>query len=54
MYMRRSLHVLFAFCLVFPLLHAEEQVFSHEPGFCWMDESLQYQTDWALFSKEKY
>ena len=36
------------------LPHAEEQVFSHEPGFCWMDESLQYQTDWALFSKEKY
>jgi hypothetical protein len=36
------------------LLKAEEQVFSHVPDFCWLDESHKYQTDWTLFSKEKY
>jgi hypothetical protein len=36
------------------LLKAEEQVFSHVPDFCWLDEGKKYQTDWKLFSKEKY
>ena len=35
------------------LLRAE-QVFSHVPDFCWMDENRQYQTDWSLFSKDRY
>jgi hypothetical protein len=38
----------------FSLLVAEEQVFSHLPDFCWLDEREKYQTDWTLFSKEKY
>jgi hypothetical protein len=38
----------------FSLLRAEEQVFSHVPDFCWLDEHHKYQTDWTLFSKEKY
>jgi hypothetical protein len=37
----------------FVLLRAE-QVFSHVTDFCWLDESKQFQTDWMLFSKEKY
>lgn len=36
------------------LLFAEEQVFSHVPNFCWLDEYRKYQTDWKLFSKHKY
>ena len=36
------------------LLFAEEQVFSHVPDFCWLDENRKYQTDWKLFSKDKY
>jgi hypothetical protein len=35
------------------LLRAE-QVFSHVSEFCWLDENRNYQTDWTLFSKEKY
>jgi hypothetical protein len=38
----------------FTMLTAEEQVYSHEPDFCWLDETGKYQTDWALFSKEKF
>src|SRR5450755_680284 len=38
----------------FSLLVAEEQVFSHLPDFCWLDEREKSQTDWTLFSKEKY
>ena len=36
------------------LLVAEEQVFSHVPDFCWLNENRKYQTDWKLFSKEIY
>jgi hypothetical protein len=36
------------------MLKAEEQVFSHIPDFCWLDESKKYQTDWTLFSKDRY
>ncbi len=36
------------------LLRAEQQVFSHVPDFCWKDENRKYQTDWTLFSKDKY
>jgi len=36
------------------LLRTEDQVFSAVPDFCWMDENRQYQTDWRLFSKDKY
>ena len=35
------------------MLTADQQVFSHLPDFCWMDENNKYQTDWRLFSKEK-
>jgi hypothetical protein len=38
----------------FSLLIPEEQVLSHVPDFCWLDEHQKYQTDWTLFSKEKY
>jgi hypothetical protein len=37
----------------FMMLTADEQVYSHIPNFCWLDESGKYQTDWKLFSKEK-
>ena len=36
------------------LLWAENQVFSNVPDFCWLDENRQYQTEWKLFSKDKY
>jgi hypothetical protein len=36
------------------MLLRAEQVFSHAPDFCWMDENRKHQTDWTLFSKEKY
>jgi hypothetical protein len=36
------------------LLRAEDQVFSNIPDFCWLDENRRYQTDWKLFSKDKY
>ena len=35
-------------------LSADEHVYSHVPDFCWMDETGTYQTDWRLFSKEKF
>jgi hypothetical protein len=35
------------------MLHADEQVYSHTPDFCCLDENEKYQTDWRLFSKEK-
>jgi hypothetical protein len=38
----------------FMMLTAEEQVFSSTPNFCWLDETDGYQTDWRLFSKEKF
>jgi hypothetical protein len=36
------------------MLKAEAQTFSHAPDFCWLDEHEKYQTDWKLFSKDKY
>jgi hypothetical protein len=36
------------------LLRAEAQAYSHIPDFPWMDERHQAQTDWTLFSREKY
>ena len=38
----------------FTMLSADEHVYSHVPDFCWMDETGTYQTDWRLFSKEKF
>lgn len=35
------------------MLTADEQVYSHEPDFYWLDENGNCQTDWRLFSKEK-
>ena len=37
----------------FTMMTADEQVFSHEPDFYWLDENGNCQTDWKLFSKEK-
>jgi hypothetical protein len=37
----------------FTMLTADEQLYSHVPDFCWLDETCKYQTDWKLFSKEK-
>ena len=36
------------------MLHADEQVFSSRPEFCWLNESEQYQTDWTVFDKSKF
>ena len=36
------------------MLTAHEQVYSHIPDFFWLDEAGGYQTDWKLFSKEKF
>jgi hypothetical protein len=36
------------------LLTADAQVYSHIPDFSWLDENRRHQTDWQLFSKEKY
>ncbi len=38
----------------FTMLTADEQVYSHVPDFCWLDETGAYQTNWKLFSKEKF
>jgi len=35
------------------MLTADQQVFSHRPDFCWMDQNNTFQTDWRLFSKEE-
>jgi len=37
----------------FAMMRADDQVYSHSPDFCWIDESGEYQTDWTLCSKEK-
>jgi hypothetical protein len=37
---------------IFTMLTADEQVYSHEPDFYWLDETEKYQTDWTLFLKE--
>lgn len=36
----------------FTMLTTDEQVYSHEPDFCWLDSTGHIQTDWTLFSKE--
>ncbi len=36
----------------FFLLTAEDQIYSHVPDFCWLDETGQVRDDWAGFSKE--
>jgi hypothetical protein len=38
----------------FTMLRAEEQVYSYCADFCWLDETGKYQTDWTLFSREKF
>jgi hypothetical protein len=38
----------------FTMLNADEYVYSHVPDFCWLDEKGLYQTDWRLFSKERF
>ena len=38
----------------FIMLNADECVYSHVSDFCWLDENGLYQTDWRLFSKEKF
>ena len=38
----------------FTMLTAEQHLYSHLPGFCWLNEAGKYQTDWRLFSKEKF
>ena len=37
----------------FTMMTADEQVYSHEPDFYWLDENGNYQTESRLFSKEK-
>lgn len=36
------------------LLNADVQVFSAVPHFCWLDENKRYETDWRLFSKDRF
>jgi hypothetical protein len=36
------------------LLGADAQVYSHMPAFSWLDEKRKHQTDWRLFSKERF
>jgi hypothetical protein len=36
------------------LLGADAQVYSHTPDFSWLDEERNHQTDWRLFSKERF
>lgn len=36
------------------LLGAVAQVYSHIPDFSWLDENRKHQTDWRLFSKERF
>jgi hypothetical protein len=38
----------------FTMLTADEQVYSHVSDFCWLDENGAYQTDWKLFSEERF
>jgi hypothetical protein len=38
----------------FTMLTADEQIYSHTADFCWEDEAGRYQTDWRLFSKERF
>ena len=36
------------------LLAADAQVYSHIPDFSWLDENRKHQTDWRLFSKDRF
>jgi hypothetical protein len=36
------------------LLGADAQVYSHISDFSWLDEKRKHQTDWHLFSKERF
>ncbi len=36
------------------LLGADAQVYSHMPDFSWLDEKRKHQSDWRLFSKERF
>jgi hypothetical protein len=36
------------------LLRADRQVYSHAPDFSWLDENRRHQTDWQLFSKDRF
>lgn len=36
------------------MLHAQEQVFSRKPDFCWLDKAETYQTDWRLFDRSAF
>ncbi|MGD0579357.1 MAG: DUF4238 domain-containing protein [Bryobacteraceae bacterium] len=36
------------------LLGADAQVYSYIPDFSWLDEERKHQTDWRLFSKERF
>jgi hypothetical protein len=36
------------------LLGADAQVYSHIQDFSWLDENRQHQTDWRVFSKDKF
>jgi hypothetical protein len=38
----------------FTMLTANEYLYSHVPDFCWLDENRSHQTDWRLFSKERF
>ncbi len=38
----------------FTMIRADSQVYSHVPDFCWQDQANKYQTDWHLFSREKF
>lgn len=38
----------------FTMRTADEQVYSHVPDFCWLDDTGAYQSNWKLFSKEKF
>lgn len=37
----------------FAMLRADEQLYSHEPDFCWLDEGRKHQNSWEVFSKER-
>ena len=35
------------------MLAVDEQLYSHEPAFCWSDESGKVNCDWQSFSRDK-
>lgn len=36
------------------MLQTDAQVYSHESNFSWLDENRKHQTDWRLFSKDRF